>query len=353
MINRILIFLTGLLLLVGCKKTGAISDSINSEVIRDVYVCGYEIRPPNLPKYKSIPKYWKNGEAVFLTDANYDEAIATGISVVGNDVYVAGDISVNHNPLYWKNGIPVSVNKGSVLSDPDLLAAITANNQFWKYSAGLPFDVLGTSVYPHVTISAVSVSGKDIYVVGSVDNFSNNVRQPSGISVGAYWKNGNIFLFNDSTSRLSSSLGAIQVIGNDIYVVGSFYINNGGYNGAYWKNDIRYPLFSEANTIDGISVVGNDVYVAGTGKALSSGAYGPKYWKNGVPADLGPYVDFQTQKTTGLFVKDNNVYVSGSGYNYLPNTIVFNVAKSWKDGMVQLLSNEKSTWDFTTGIFVK
>ena len=69
-----------------CNKSSDSIDSVN------VYVAGNE---------NGVAKYWKNGNAVSLTDGS-NLAYAYSIVVSGNDVYVAGEES--GVAKYWKNG---------------------------------------------------------------------------------------------------------------------------------------------------------------------------------------------------------------------------------------------------------
>lgn len=80
----------------------------------DVYVSGFVDKT----KGNAEAVYWKNGEAVTLSDETLD-CIATAICVSGSDVYVAGQQLYDRNAnddhreamiaVYWKNGkvIPV------------------------------------------------------------------------------------------------------------------------------------------------------------------------------------------------------------------------------------------------------
>lgn len=339
--NKICLILICSILFINCSK-----NAIVSETGHGIYVSGYEFTPVDYPEYGSIPKYWVNGKAVYLPDASYKHAIATGITVIGSDVYVAGDSTSSHIPFYWKNGKPIAVNSGSIVSDIDLKAAIASNSQFWKYSTGLPYTLYGTNHFPHVTVNAVCISGTDIYAVGVVDNITSYRGPVNGTVLAVYWKNGVLIPLEDSTNYLHSSVAyAIKVVGADVYIAGG---------NCYWKNSQQFPLNGIVWSISGIAVDGNDVYVSGSGPSSLSNISEVKYWKNGNPVELDDQPTFyQTRTTTGISVVSNNVYLSTTANNYLPNASVINIAKYWANNSVYNLSNDKNTWDFTTGIFVK
>jgi hypothetical protein len=341
------------LFLINCKKSDSSNNGVTNGVTHDVYVSGWEIRPTAYPDIWTIPKYWVNGKEVFLPDISYREAIATGITVIGNDVYVAGDSTYSHIPMYWKNGKLRAVNVGSILSDPDLKQAIAANNQFWKYGAGLPYNLTGTNNFPHVTVNAVCISGTDVYAVGAVDNIIQTSRNTSsGTSLAVYWKNGTIMALEDSLKNSYSEGKAIQVVGSDVYVVG-YSQNTNGTNGVCWKNGILYHPEGNLSNISGITVVGNNVYVSGQ----SSLGFPPmaQYWENGVAFELrnsGPLY-YLSESSNGISVKDNKVYSAGKGYNLVTTSAVLNYAIYWINDQPVILNNATGNWEEATGIFVK
>ena len=315
-----------------------------------VYVSGCEIRPVDYPNYLCIPKYWVDGKAVYLADPSYINAMATGIAIVGNDIYVAVDSSASHTPFYLKNGKPISVSAGSILNDPDFKAAITSNNQFWKYPTGLPKVLSGTSKFYNVAVYGVCISGNDIYAVGTVNNIVGYKGPVSGTTLAVYWKNGILIPLEDSLNAPAPSTArVIEVVGNDVYVAGTSV--NGG---VYWKNGVRNTLSGTCYSIAAIKVHGNDVYVAGSGPSSQSNDTEVKYWKNGNLIELSDApAYYQTRTSTGIDVVNNNVYVSTCANNYLPNTTVFNIAKYWVNYTPYNLNNATSKFEYTSGIVVK
>src|SRR4026209_385590 len=161
-----------------CSCQKEISHEIASTEV-DVYVAGFEESGLGY-----VAKYWKNGQAVSLTDGTTDAA-ASSIFVSGNDIYVCG--SIDGNAVYWKNGNPVTLGDGNATS--------------------------------------IAVSENDVYVAGWL-------RQTPAEGIRAcYWKNGNITLlaYNTRTdnywdnypiSSKYSLANSIFISGSDVYIAG-------------------------------------------------------------------------------------------------------------------------------------
>lgn len=131
----------------------------------DIYVAGYESPTP----FASNAVYWVNKQIVRLTfNSNSGSASAVGIGIVGNDVYVTGNLGgLAPLAVYWKNG------------DMALLP--------------------GTS--PRVT--GMVVKGNDVYICGSAGGAA------------CYWKNAVLYRTDDNV--LGSRATAITVDDNAMF----------------------------------------------------------------------------------------------------------------------------------------
>ena len=287
-----------IIVLVFCSCQKEIShEVVNTEV--DVYVAGFEEKGSGY-----VAKYWKNGQAIELTDGTNDAA-ASSIFFSGNDVYVCG--SIDGNAVYWKNGNPVTLGDGNATS--------------------------------------ITVSGNDVYVAGWL-------RQTPAEGIRAcYWKNGNITLLPYNTrsdnywdnypiSSKSSLANSIFIYRSDVYIAGGEQISRmtspypspsyaSCISAVYWKNGnetylIKGPYAgSYADEAYSIFVDGQDVYACGALEA--------RYWKNGTSV----YLPGETAKS--IYVSDGDVYVAGSQPNGQQVQTYFgifyrDVAKYWKNG---------------------
>lgn len=183
--------------------TGDTYSEANSvfSIENDVYVVGGIISQP-CESWSTKAVYWKNGELIYLEDGNeYSNALS--IYVTSNsDVYIAG--TVNHLPVYWKNGKRVRL--------------LTST------SSGVANDII--------------VNNEDVYVSGNDGN------------VLVYWKNGNqIRLRPGYTST-------IRVEANEVYVLGitTPTITHDPLSVALWKegvditpmNVLQHKIYNES-----------------------------------------------------------------------------------------------------------
>lgn len=216
----------------------------------DIYMAGWE------PVINAV--YWKNENKIGITPG-YDpnalniRAVATSITVSGNDVYAAGYQSEqlsqaggfsNAFATYWKNGNVVKLTDGSK-------------------------DANATSI---------AVAGSDVCVAG--------VEVSGSVNKAIYWKNGNRVTLTDGSTNAESN--AIAISGADVYVAGTQWdgmLVNGAREGVakYWKNgkEVRLTDGTKYAEAKSIAISGNDVYIAGFEGGVA------KYWKNGSPVILG------------------------------------------------------------------
>ena len=190
---------------------------------------GYERSANGVGHY--VAKYWKDSTAVDLTDGTND-AQAKAITVVGNDVYVAGYEASGSVLIakYWKNGTSVALST----TDPGALGI--ANSIF--------------------------VVGNDVYVAGS--------EVLNGKSYARYWKNGTAINLQENAIARS-----VVVSGSDVYIAGN---QTGVPQGpsVYWKNGIAANLSLESGSTAypaSIAVSGTDARLNGTGRYFLAAQY--------------------------------------------------------------------------------
>ncbi len=289
---------------------GGNSSEANSVFVADtvVYVTGssYCSCGPRAARVTSDSGIlWKNGVATKLP-GYFGQVIA-----YNNDVYVMGN-NLSGQPTYWKNGIPVIVDRAYNTTATSIF--VSGND---VYETGFETDTIsayitdiavywknGTRIKLSTTNSwanSIFVSGTDVYVVG----FDIGTYAPGKQDiVPVLWKNGvktNLPLNLPATTLVSGVKGATKVVvsGTDVYVIGEIYINSdfsvtglgNGYYSYCWKNNAIDFSIPPTNGGDSffwdLFVKGTDEYILGTSK----------YWKNHVP------VLFKGLDAKSIFVK--------------------------------------------------
>lgn len=213
----------------GFKEARAIA--VNGD---DVYITGIEVFN-NTGERVFV---WKNGVKTILTSPVYfgSKREATGIVVVGGDVYVSGNNG--GAAVYWKNGVE------HVLTNQ--LAEATG----------------------------ITVSGTDVYVSGREGTRA------------VYWKNGAKTVLTPFTSGVAR---AILVSGSDVYVVG---VSDN--QAAVWKNNVQTTLDpSYSATANAIAINGEDIFIAG--KIAASSTTTCVYWQNGIKKELAAVNNYPLQ----------------------------------------------------------
>ena len=306
----------------GIQKKQPVSNTPAKKL--DIYVGGATY---NEKTRKHTALYWKNGVSVPLTDGQTDAEVRA-MAVVGNNVYAAG--TVHGQAVYWKNGQMISLtntpgnygrSSGMTVSGNDVYVAgyerdyrrqIYDIARYWKN--GEPVE-LPTGNY-HGGAIGVAVAHDDVYAVGAGDPMGTN-NGPKA----AYWKNGQR---TEARNSAFYRILGISIIGPDIYIMGT----SSKQQATYWKNGQHVELtnakdpYTDYAAATAVAVEGNDIYIAGNegGRAI--------YWKNGQPFILGEVR--QDSPFCTVAVSDGDVYVAG-GYDFWKNSEKVELAKGQDD----------------------
>lgn len=292
--------------------------------------------------------YWKDDGTGIVTTVLPGGDQATGIQVVGNDVYVSGiymdPITGDGTAMYWLNGNATTLSLGN-LTGESWTTGITVSATGDVYISGFLGRYMKTAVYwlngvIHVlpngglTSPAALASNGDVYV-------SNPDYQ-------TYWKNGILNTLPTSQSNTFYNALGIAVDGTDVYVVGSRLSNiSNGKVALYWKNNAIYELTQETAYYEARDVA---VY---NGISYASGMGGPDWdheyvgiWVNGLPGftKWGTRPFFGTPR---IDINAGDIYVCGGEYE----TNGHLKAKYWMNGNVTILS-EGSSYAFANDIDV-
>lgn len=338
----------------------------------DVYVAGVEMGSSGY----EVAKYWKNGQAVSLTDGTA-HAQAYSIFVSANDIYVCGDVGyvvdvvTSPQAYYWKNGSAVILGAGYArsiaVSGNDIYVCGYTGNAFYGYHACywkngnityLPENTRSDDYWDQYPVSStgskaysIFISGSDVYIAGQETIVRDGA---SGVSA-VYWKNGNeVYLIKGLfAGSKDDAANSIFVAGQDVYACGAL-------DARYWKNGISFYLWGSGGYVtmaNSVSVSGSDVYVAGRqndGKFYQAGfaqrqRFVAKYWKNGQPVNL---TDGRKEAiATSITISETDVYTAG--YEEKQAGVRDWVAKYWKNGRAVILGDvSKNTTSAANSIFV-
>jgi hypothetical protein len=203
-------------------------------------------------------------------------------------------------------------------------------------------EVILTDGSKHFMISAIGVSGNDVYVTG--------FQHKDGVSVPVFWKNGVLHSVSKRETAYSSTTD-IAVSGEDVYIA----FNEGNHAGIsvakYWKNG-KVTALSTGTTpevVTSIFISGDDVYAAGYEEPAGDVPRVVKYWKNGEDFQLTSG-EFQAG-VTSIFVDGDDVYVTGYEVAYDETTFwPYPIAKYWKNGEEVILGDYNS---YANGIEIR
>ncbi|MDF2517458.1 MAG: hypothetical protein K0R59_2754 [Sphingobacterium sp.] len=297
----------------------------NSENQVDIYVAG-SCYNENTRLHTAV--YWKNGKPVVLTDGQSD-AEATSMTVVGNDIYVAGN--VGGQATYWKNGHETRIRKDE--GDYNTAYSITVKNgdvyvagyyrdynefktgykdlaMYWKN--GQPVTLPVPKFYNPVTGQSFDEIYSCATFITAVDDDIYTIGNGSSPYIQIYWKNGNIL----ETINELKYVSTIRQLNGNAYAVGKTHSGQP----AYWKNGIIESLSSKDGVANCIAISGSDVYIAGVDDSNGNGTIEDydvgKYWKNGqLLANLeGTYNNekYIIYRPTSIAVSGNDVYIVGN-----------------------------------------
>lgn len=273
--TKAIITLVSVLMLFSCQSDDSIKNDINTKDV-DLYFTGLVKNSNGVSELK----YWKNDSVVAIPVTQ--PVMPTSIGVQGKDVFVAG-----------------------YLHEDDAGRNTPINGVIWKNSNLL--YTLKAEQGQRTIVNAMKVENNTIHAAGVVD-----------FKTVAYWKNGVYHKW--ATSNLITSICAMEVSGNDVYILGDQQLLNEENNHVikYWKNGVEYVV-SDPNELSyptAIKVIGDNVYVLGT--VVSEGTR-IALWKNGVRTIIGDSYIFGY--ASDLYIEDNNIYVSANmqfGNNITP-----------------------------------
>jgi len=323
-----------------CKKDVNNNDTTNNYFKINIYTAGY------INEFRPVAAYWKNDK---LTELSLGQA--TGIAINGSDIYVVGySTAVNGAAVatYWKNGVRIPLTdstisskaSGIAISGNDIYISGTINPSsgsslavYWKNGN---LNVLG-GVYTDIitsTANAISIQNSDVYVAGSMSDVNGNLNA-------VYWKNRVPVPLTAGGSNHFAQLSGLTINGNDVYAAGLIAAtlpanNTSAAVSTYWKNGVPTSFADTVSSTiaNAVQLKGNDVYVVGS-KIISGSKMLAGYWKNGSFTSLGNGLG--TSEAYAFAMQDNDIYIGGRNSN-----TAYGFAGYWKNGNFVQLAAESS-----------
>ena len=315
--------------IVQCRDSSGDMEDTTDPAGPIVYAAGRE-------DYKA--KYWKNGNAIAL-GKGAGSSDARGMAIVGEDVHVVGyevNSTGKYVARYWKNGVATDLTDGSrnafandiFISGNDIYIAGQEMKpgeayvaKYWKN--GTPVTLADEA--ENAIATGIAVLGNDIYVIGER-------RMASWLTpVTCYWKNGQ----RTDISNQGASEQDITVSGNDIYMMWSVVYNSSGHLQTRYSKNMGTPILVQDGSSHAggtaIAVKDNEVYIAGTGLSSNGQSYVSRYWKNGTPVTVGADGSFGLS----LYLSGNDTYVAGYQQTQGGSPAVY-----WKNGKAQQLTSD-------------
>ena len=213
--------------------------------------------------------YWKNGTLTTLLDTGFDTH-AFGLYINGSDIYAVGyyDDGTHTAAVLWTPaGYTVlgpvghnSYGKSASLDGDNLLISGTIDGVpvVWSYNiVTTPVPPIAYTELPFVAASnanVILVNGSDVYVAGE-DN-----------DVPTYWLNSTT---ENNIASSGSDVGntyGMAINGTDIYFVGAAANSIANLKPVYWKGGVKTILNTGGSAVlgvaTGIYIKNNDVYIS-------------------------------------------------------------------------------------------
>jgi len=258
----------------------------------DVYVGGFFTNAGNVPGASYIAR-WNSANNTWnlVGAANAVNSTVRAIKVSGSDVYIGGDFT----------------NAGGNNANDHLTR--------WTGSAFVPPGSETTGPL-NGTVSAVVVSGTEVYVGGAFTNAGN----VPGADYVAKWNGTTWSGLLSGTFGIGAPVTTIALSGTDV-LVGGVFTNAGGVPGANniarWDGT-QWHAVGGANAISGlvydIAISGTDVYVGGlfTGAGGVSGADHIARWNGTTWSGLLSGTFGISSTVTTIAISGTEVYVGGN-----------------------------------------